>query len=190
MTSTPSVAATAFPVLSRTWRLAAAVAGALVVALAAQFAVPLPGTPVPMTLQPLAVLIVGGLLGPRYGALSLALYVAMGAAGLPVFTPFGAPGLGRLFGPTGGYLLVYPFAASLTGWIARRTKGLGGLIVAPLAGILVIHLGGLAQLLALTGTLERAVAAGTLPFILGDLLKVLVAALVLHRGRSLSRALS
>src|SRR3989475_4185000 len=80
--------------------------------------VPLPGTPVPMTLQPLAVLVVGGLLGAPLGAASLLLYLALGAAGLPVFTPFGVPGLGRLLGPTGGYLLAYPLAAFAVGRIA------------------------------------------------------------------------
>src|SRR5207249_10368368 len=85
--------------------------GTALVAAAAQIAVPLPGTPVPVTLQPLAVLVVGGLLGAPLGAASLLLYLALGAAGLPVFTPFGVPGLGRLLGPTGGYLLAYPLAA-------------------------------------------------------------------------------
>src|SRR5207249_567791 len=100
-------------------RLGAVVLGAVLVALAAQVAVPLPGTPVPMTLQPMAVLLVGGLLGARLGALSMILYLAMGAAGLPVFTPT-VPllGVARLFGPTGGYLLAYPVAAWATGWFA------------------------------------------------------------------------
>src|SRR6266702_6759108 len=100
-------------------RLGAVVIGAVLVALAAQVAVPLPGTPVPMTLQPMAVLLVGGLLGPRLGALSMILYLAMGAAGLPVFTPSPVllPGIGRLFGQTGGYLLAYPIAAYAVGAI-------------------------------------------------------------------------
>src|SRR6266702_4291957 len=100
-------------------RLGAVVIGAVLVALAAQVAVPLPGTPVPMTLQPMAVLLVGGLLGPRLGALSMILYLAMGAAGLPVFTPSPLllPGIARLFGQTGGYLLAYPVAAWVTGWL-------------------------------------------------------------------------
>src|SRR2546428_6297310 len=90
-------------------RAAAVVLGALIVAGAAQVSVPLPGTPVPMTLQPMAVLLVGGLLGPRLGALSMILYLAMGAAGLPGFTPtVPLVGVARLFGPTGGYLLAYP----------------------------------------------------------------------------------
>jgi biotin transporter BioY len=95
--------------LSATWvRVGAVVLGAALVAAAAQVSVPLPGTPVPMTLQPMAVLLVGGLLGAPLGALSMILYLAMGAAGLPVFTPT-VPlfGVARLFGPTGG-LLAYP----------------------------------------------------------------------------------
>src|SRR5216110_2407175 len=99
-------------------RVLAVVLGAILVAAAAQVALPLPGTPVPMTLQPMAVLLVGGLLGARFGALSMILYLAMGAAGLPVFTPT-VPlfGIARLLGPTGGYLLEYPVAAWVTGWL-------------------------------------------------------------------------
>src|SRR5882672_6227927 len=97
-------------------RAAAVVLGALLVAGAAQVSVPLPGTPVPMTLQPMAVLLVAGLLGPQLGALSMILYLAMGAAGLPVFTPtVPLVGVARLFGPTGGYLLAYPVAAWAVG---------------------------------------------------------------------------
>src|SRR2546425_4266036 len=94
-------------------RIGAVVLGAVLVAVAAQISVPLPGTPVPMTLQPMAVLLVGGLLGPQLGALSMILYLAMGAAGLPVFTPspFLLPGIARLFGQTGGDLLAQPVAA-------------------------------------------------------------------------------
>src|SRR5919108_894799 len=99
-------------------RAAAVVLGALLVALAAQVSIPLPGTPVPMTLQPLAVLLVGGLLGGPLGALSMILYLAMGAAGLPVFTPtVPLVGISRLLGPTGGYLLAYPVAAWAVGVI-------------------------------------------------------------------------
>ena len=182
MTSTPSVAAPPSSRAIKHLRRAVAVtAGALAVALAAQFAIPLPGTPGPMTLQPLAVLIVGGLLGPGYGALSLMVYLEMGVVGLPVFTPGGAPGLARLLGPTGGYLLAYPLAAALTGWLARRARGWAGIIVAPLAGLVVVYLGGLAQLAVLSGSVTAAAAAGTLPFLAGDLLKVGVAAAVLHR---------
>src|SRR5882672_5675860 len=128
-------------------RAAAVVLGALLVAGAAQVAVPLPGTPVPMTLQPMAVLLVGGLLGARLGALSMILYLAMGAAGLPVFTPT-VPllGMARLFGPTGGYLLAYPVAAYAVGAVVANGSGVWRVACGVLAGLVLIHLGGLAQL--------------------------------------------
>ena len=169
-------------------KVAAAIAGALAVALAAQVSIPVPGTPVPMTLQPLAVLVVGGLLGPSFGALSMVLYLGMGAAGLPVFTPFGAPGIARLFGPTGGFLLAYPVAASLTGLIAARTRGWAGAFLAPLAGLAVIFAGGLAQLTILSGP-QAALALGALPFIVKDLANLVVAALLLRRFGPSTRAL-
>src|SRR6266571_2499978 len=164
-------------------RLGAVVVGAVLVALAAQVAVPLPGTPVPMTLQPMAVLLVGGLLGPRLGALSMILYLAMGAAGLPVFTPSPLllPGIGRLFGQTGGYLLAYPIAAYAAGAIVPPLRsverGSGGedtgrAALGVFLGLVLIHLGGLAQLLILTGNLSAAARFGTWPFLLGDLIKI------------------
>ena len=165
--------------------------GALVVAVAAQVAIPLPGTPVPMTLQPMAVLLVGGLLGGPLGALSMILYLAMGVAGLPVFTPtVPLVGFARLFGPTGGYLLAYPIAAYAVGAIVppRRSaeRGSGGedwtrVALAVLAGLVLIHLGGLAQLAILTGSLSAAARFGTWPFLLGDLLKLAVLVPVLTK---------
>jgi len=170
-------------------RVGAVVLGALLVALAAQVSVPLPGTPVPMTLQPMAVLLVGGLLGARFGALSLILYLAMGAAGLPVFTPtVPLVGFARLFGPTGGYLLAYPIAAYAVGALltpggppgVSRTQWVRAAL-AVLAGLVLIHLGGLAQLAILTGNLAAAARFGTVPFLLGDLLKIAVLVPVLTK---------
>ena len=182
-------------------RAAAVVLGALLVAGAAQVSIPLPGTPVPMTLQPMAVLLVGGLLGARLGALSMILYLAMGAAGLPVFTPT-VPLLGfaRLIGPTGGYLLAYPVAAWAVGALLTPGRRPGEnppvtpghrpgvsrtewvrTALAVLAGLVLIHLGGLAQLLILTGNLSAAARFGTLPFLLGDLLKIAVLVPILTR---------
>jgi biotin transport system substrate-specific component len=168
-------------------RTVAVVLGAIVVAAAAQVAVPLPGTPVPFTLQPLAVLLVGGLLGARLGALSMILYLAMGAAGLPVFTPT-VPLLGfaRLFGPTGGYLLAYPVAAWAVGTLSpgrgpgARAPWLAA-VFGVTSGLLLIHLGGLAQLAILTGNLSAAARFGTVPFLLGDLLKIAVLVPVLTK---------
>jgi biotin transport system substrate-specific component len=171
-------------------RAAAVVLGALVVAAAAQISIPLPGTPVPMTLQPMAVLLVGGLLGPELGAISMILYLAMGAAGLPVFTPtVPLPGITRLFGPTGGYLLAYPVAAWAVGAIVsplrHAERGSGGEVwrvaCGVLAGLVLIHLGGLAQLAIITGSVASAARLATWPFLLGDLLKLVILVPVLAR---------
>jgi biotin transport system substrate-specific component len=166
---------------SLVWRrAAAAVLGAALVAAAAQVAVPLPGTPVPLTLQPLAVLIVGGLLGPWLGASSLILYLALGAAGLPVFTPVGAPGLLRLVGPTGGFLLAYPLAAYAVGRLSGDGTRWARIALAALGGLALVYLGGLAQLLLLTGSVRTAARLGTLPFLVPDLVKLGAAVLALR----------
>jgi biotin transport system substrate-specific component len=135
-----------------------------------------------MTLQPLAVLLVGGLLGPRLGASSLLLYLAIGAAGAPVFTPSVVlpPGLGRLFGPTGGYLLAYPLAAYAVGRIAGDGQRWARVALGALAGLVLIHLGGLAQLALITGAAGQAARFGTLPFLVGDAGKLILATLILR----------
>ena len=162
-------------------KVAAVLGGALLVAFGAQASVPLPGTPVPITLQVPAVLIVGGLLGPRLGAASLVTYLLAGAAGLPVFAPIGLPGVARLFGPTGGYLLALPLAAAIAGRAAippvRWTRLAVGLVLATVT----IHAGGVAQLAILGGDLRVAVGIGSVPFLFGDVAKLLVAGLVIGR---------
>ena len=164
-------------------RIIAMLLGVALVTLAAQVSVPLPGTPVPMTLQPLAVLMVGGLLGSRLGAATMVLYIALGVAGLPVFTPT-VPllGLARLMGPTGGYLLAYPIAAFATGALAGDGKSWARIALAVVVGLALIHLGGLAQLWIITGSVASAARFGTLPFLIGDLLKLSVAVLVLRNA--------
>lgn len=165
-------------------RVLAALLGAAVVALAAQIAVPIPGSPVPMTLQGLAVLVVGGVLGAGTGAAALTLYLLAGAAGLPVFAPVGLPlvGMARLLGPTGGYLLAFPVAAALTGALARRDRFLW-CVVAGLLGMTVIHVGGIAQFSIISGDLTQPFRA-TVPLILADLVKVGIAAVVMAKLRS------
>ena len=131
-------------------RIIAVVVGAAAVALAAQVAVRLPFTVVPLTLSPLAVLVVGDLLGAGGGAAALVLYLAAGAAGLPVFAG-GAAGAIHLLGPTGGYLLAFPVAAAVTGRLSRsadaRAGGatVGRVLLACLAGMVVIHIGGVSS---------------------------------------------
>jgi biotin transport system substrate-specific component len=156
-------------------------AAATIVALAAQVAAPLPYSPVPVTLQGFAVLLVGGLFGSAIGAGALVLYLVLGAFGAPVFAPGGPAGLARLFGPTGGYLLAFPIAAAVVGWIAER-RHFSRCLTGAFAGMIVIHLGGWAQLAILTGDVARATALGITPFLIQDLLKVLFAAVILWRG--------
>lgn len=151
---------------------------AATMALAAQVAIPIPGTPVPFTLQPLAVVLAGMCLGPAAGAASMVLYLLTGAVGLPVFSPIGAPGVLRLLGPTGGYLLAGPAAAAIAGLVVRRFPAFGGRLLAAFLGIATLYAGGVAQLELLTGSLARAAAMGTAPFVLADLCKVVVAAIV------------
>jgi biotin transport system substrate-specific component len=151
---------------------------AAAVAAASQIAIPLPFTPVPITLQPMLVILAGLMLGPIGGATSMLLYLAAGAAGLPVFTPVGAPGLARLFGPTGGYLIAYPAAAFVAGAVATRLSSVSGRWLAGLAGMVVIYLGGMTQLAVLSGGVARAIALGVTPFALLDVVKAFVAAVI------------
>jgi biotin transport system substrate-specific component len=185
----------AVPIATMSWplgRVLAAVAGAVFVALSAQVAVPLPGTPVPITLQVAAVLIVGGLLGPRLGAASMAVYLLAGVAGLPVFSPGGALGVARLIGPTGGYLLAFPVAAAMAGWLARPTvtqpHSPTRVALGVVAGFVLIHLGGIAQLAIITGDVTTAFLWGSLPFLAGDLIKLLFAGLIVWRFGPNTRA--
>jgi biotin transport system substrate-specific component len=149
-----------------------------VLALSAQFALPMPGTPVPLTLQPLVVVLAGLLLGPVDAAAAMVLYLVAGAAGLPVFAPMGAPGLARLLGPTGGYLLAYPVAAAVSGRLGAGRESFVTRTLAAMAGVLVLYLGGLTQLAVLSGSLATAAVLGVLPFVAADAVKALVAAAV------------
>ena len=152
-------------------------------ALASQFALPLPGTPVPLTLQPLLVVLTGLVLGPVDGAMAMVLYLGLGAAGLPVFQPIGAPGIARLLGPTGGYLLAYPIAAAVAGWLGAGRESFATRALAAMAGILVLYLGGIAQLTVLSGSVVTAALIGALPFVAADAVKALVAAAIAGRFR-------
>ena len=155
--------------------------GALLVALAAQVIVPM--VPVPITLQPLAVLVVGGLLGAAGGLSALLLYLFLGAVGLPVYAG-GAAGAIHLVGPTGGYLLAFPIAAAVTGAIvSRNPRSVLRVLLACALGMAIIHIGGVAQLAFLGGDPRLAFRVGFLPFLTGDLIKVgLAAALIVVAG--------
>ncbi len=151
--------------------------------------VQVPFWPVPMTLHTLAVMLIALSLGPRLGVAAMASYLALGAAGWPVFS--GSPergiGLAYMAGPTGGYLLGCLIAAGLTGWLAQG-RAMSGRVLAMLAGLVAIYLPGLVWL-SLYVPAPRLIAAGFTPFILGDLVKVALAAMLIaawdmRRGRA------
>ena len=180
------------------WDAARVAAGNLLLVLCAMIALPLPWTPVPVTGQTFGVMLVAVLLGSRRGALVLVLYLLEGLAGLPVFQPFGAPGAARLLGPTAGYLLSYPVAAYLTGWLVERWRGARtpiGLFAALVPGQAVTFAAGCAWLALMplstaAGALEvmgwsRAFVVGVAPFLLGDLVKM---ALVVATARGVEYA--
>src|SRR6185295_4662697 len=142
----------------------------------AKVSVPLPGTPVPGTLQTLAVLMAGACLGAQAGSASQALYILLGVAGLPVFALPGA-GPAYLLGPTGGYLIGFVAAAWGVGWLLRRGGHRGVLYAAStfLLGAATIHVCGLGWLSVVLGDPAAALRAGVSPFVLFDLAKVVVA---------------
>jgi biotin transport system substrate-specific component len=146
---------------------------ALLLALSARMSLPIPGTPVPATLQALAVLLAGGFQGPWGAVASVCAYLAAGAAGAPVFARGG--GVVYLLGPTGGYLLGLVPAAWIAGWISRRSSRVVVLFPGFLVAILAIHLSGWAQLSLLVGA-DSAVSLGVVPFLAFDAVKALVAA--------------
>ena len=151
-------------------------AGAALTAGAAQLFIPL--WPVPITMQTLAVLLVGSTLGAARGAASMGLYLLLGLVGLPVYSE-GASGAAVLFGPTGGYIVGFVFAAALTGWLAQRNwdKKFLGAALSFLAGTVVIFAFGLVWLsLALSANLEQTLSWGLYPFILGGIVKAAIAA--------------
>jgi biotin transport system substrate-specific component len=169
-------------------RIASVLFMTVLTAAAAQISVPLPFTPVPFTFQPMVVLLTGLALGSRLGATSQVLYLAAGIAGLPVFAASASlpPGAWRLLGPTGGYLLAYPAAAFVAGYLAERGFDRRYLtsVIAMCAGLAVIYLGGAAWLAFFARTiagsaavgLQAAFIAGVYPFVIPDLIKLAAAA--------------
>lgn len=160
-------------------------AASLLIAIAAQIAIPIPYSPVPLTMQPLAVLLAGVVLGSKRGAAAAALYLLEGIAGMPVFAGLhgGAVWL-TLF--TAGYLWSYPLAAFVAGWFSER--GWGSTVVRAVTGMLlalgVIYLGGWAWLAVLVGA-EEAFLTGVVPFVLADVVKIGIGAALLPYAQRL-----
>ena len=153
--------------------------GALFVALFAQVKIALPFSPVPLTGQTFAVLLIGATLGSKRGATSMILYTTMGALGLPFFAG-GASGIAYLSGATLGYLVGFIIAAYFVGKLAERglERNLRTSLIPFIVGMLIIYAFGATWLTILFGA-EKAFAFGVLPFLVGDMIKLLVAAVVL-----------
>jgi len=157
-------------------------AGSFLIALSAKVQFLLPFSPVPITGQTFAVLMIGALLGSRRGSLAVLAYIIQGAAGMPVFA-FGG-GLAVLFGPTGGYLIGFIPAVYLTGRLAEKgwDRRIGMTILAMILGNAVIYTFGLFWLTCLMGLSVNVLTVGVYPFIIGDLLKIALAAVLLPSG--------
>ena len=156
------------------------VSGALLVAVLAQIEIPLPFTPVPITGQTFGVLLVGAVLGSKRGAASLAFYLVMGVIGLPFFAG-GAHGLSILTGATGGYLIGFVLAAYSIGLLAERglERSARTSLIPFLIGTLIIYSCGITWLAVVLGSFSKAIAAGLIPFLIGDAIKLIAASLVL-----------
>lgn len=160
--------------------LALVIGGSLLIALSAQIAV---GYPVPITGQTFAVLMIGALYGARRGSISVLIYIMLGVAGLPVFS-HGRGGFAMLLGPTGGYLFGFIIAAYITGLLAEKgwDRRIATTVLAMALGNIAIYVCGLGWLYYLMRTSKTVLTLGLYPFIVGDLLKIALAAMLLPSG--------
>jgi biotin transport system substrate-specific component len=165
------------------------IGASLFVALCAKVTLPLPFTPVPLTLQNFGVLVVALLLGERRGFAALALYLAEGAAGLPVFNPAGPGGIAQIMGPTGGFLVAYPFVALIAGRIYERSpRNFRWAVFSAMLAEIALFAGGLSWLFTLTHSILQAIQWGLYWFIFAEVIKILAAAALASQwNRRLSR---
>jgi biotin transport system substrate-specific component len=165
-------------------QIALVVGASLFVALCARITIPLPFTPVPLTVQNFGVLLVGLLLGGRRGFAALALYLAEGAVGLPVFNPTGVGGVAQLMGATGGFLLAYPLVAWVAGYVMEHgRKNFARAAIGGLLGEIVLFTGGLTWLAVLTHSIAQAFRWGLYWFLFAEIIKVMMAAGIAARWR-------
>ena len=162
-------------------KIVLAFAATVLVAACAHVSLPLPFTPVPLTLQNFAVLVVGMALGPVAGFSAMVLYLAQGAMGLPMFTPIGPAGVARLLGPTAGFLFAYPLVAASAGWVVRAMRNVSsrftrGIVAGAVATLILFACGAgwMATLLHLSASATWHMAIA--PFLPGEIVKVTAAA--------------
>ena len=175
--SAPQVLTSNDRVVNATRHIALVVCASFFVALCARITLPLPFTPVPLTLQNFGVLLVGLLLGARRGFAALALYLAEGMMGLPVFSPIGPGGMAQLIGPTGGFLLAYPFVAGLAGLIIESGKrSFARAASAAIVAEIFLFASGVSWLVILTHSFTQALRFGLYWFVFAEIMKVMLAA--------------
>ncbi len=180
-TIAPTITQRLFPKTSRLVRdLLVIVGGSLLVAVFAQIRIVLPFSPVPITGQTLAVLLVGVALGKNRASISMILYLGMGLAGMPVFAG-GAHGLAYMTGATGGYLVGFVVAAYVAGWLAEKglDRDIRTALLPFLVGEMVIYAFGLTWLAIYVGNMSEALVLGFHPFLVGDALKIALAVLLM-----------
>jgi biotin transport system substrate-specific component len=153
------------------------IGASLFVALCAHVTYLLPGNPVPLTLQNFGVLVVGLTLGSRRGFAALALYLAEGAAGLPVFNPYGFGGIAQILGPTGGYLMAYPLVAGLAGLLYERgRRTFARAAFSGLAAEILLFAAGIGWLAVWSHSFAQAVRFGLYWFVFAEVIKIMLAA--------------
>jgi biotin transport system substrate-specific component len=163
-------------------QVAIVIGASLFVALCARISVPLPFTPVPLTLQNFGVLLVGLALGPRRAFAALFLYLAEGLMGMRVFSPTGPGGVAQLLGPTGGFLMAYPFVAGIAGWVfegkspSKKEKSFARAILACVLAEIYLFAGGLSWLAILTHSFAQAIRFGLYWFVFAEVIKIMSAA--------------
>ena len=163
--------------LEWTRQIAIVIGASLFVAVCARVTLPLPFTPVPLTLQNFAVLLVGLTLGSRRGFAALALYLIEGVSGIPVFNPSGAGGMAQLLGATGGFLLAYPLVAAVAGGcFAGMRKTFANAALAALLAEIVLFAGGLSWLAVITHSFLMALRFGLYWFVFAEIIKIMFAA--------------
>ncbi|MCK4653610.1 MAG: biotin transporter BioY [Candidatus Cloacimonetes bacterium] len=164
------------------YNIALVIAGSLLLTISAKFSFPIPFSPVPVTLQTLAVLLIGTLLGSKRGSITVLFYLSQGIMGLPVFAKGGA-GFAYLLGPTGGYLVGFVFAAFLAGFLAEKgwDRSFAKTALAMTLGTIVIFIFGIGWLSVFVG-INKAVLLGLMPFIIGEVFKILIADALLPSG--------
>lgn len=164
--------------------VALVIGASLVISICARLSVPLPFTPVPFTLANFGLLVVGLFLGSKRAGAAGLLYLAYGAAGMPVFSPAGPGGLAQLFGATAGYLWAFPLVAFVAGFVSERgPRSFARNLLAAIAGDLVLFLGGITWLFAFTHSWQKALMLGGYWFVFGEVIKIMASAGLASRLR-------